>query len=783
MLVRKILISVAILLILVVVAVLGGFFYVKGRGLPRREGTARLPGLGGEVAVRWDRWAVPHVKAGSEEDLAAAVGYLHANDRMVQLELGRRSCTGRLAQLIGSAALPLDERSRHLRLRATAEKLEAAAGETTRRWLEAYARGVNAWLTERGGDMPPELVVLGVEPEPWTPTDSLCFVVLMARDLSIPGFHIEDGRYILLSRLGLDRARDLIGYEDLHVPPGLVEKATADGGEPADEVAEVNCCGAREAVGSNNWAVGVSRTTTGAPLVANDPHLRLGIPSTWYQVMLRAPGLEVAGMTIPGLPVVVVGQTPHLAWAVTNTQLDDTDLYIEELDEAGERVRRGEEWVPITVEEDTIPLRGGETEAIELRTTDRGPLLPAVERFGLPPRSIDWTAYEASDPLSAFLGLARAVRVEEVPEAVAGYVAPAQNLVVADREGGLLYTLLGRVPERRTGDGRLPAPGWSADYGWEGLRPAADNPRVLGPEDDLLVTANNDVVPADYPLPVYANYDRGAARARRIRQLLAPEAGWDAQGMAEVQQDTVSLYARELIPLLAGEYEGDARRAYEALTAWDGDMTLSGAPALFVLVERELALGLFADEARQVGLQPFGTPVRVQQLLAGEMDPIWFDDVKTSKVETREEQIAAALERAWGKGRGRWGPKVEAWNYGILHPLLLRHPLGVLPVVGSIFNRGPVPVPGSPNSVVAFTGLWQGENQQTVIFGPSMRWVADLADPDHSLAMLLPGQSGHLSDAHYDDQLQGFAAGEIRPVAWSEEAIAGVTVSTLTLEP
>lgn len=783
--------SLSLVLVCVACAALG-LFYLRTKGLAVRSGRSELPGVSAPITVRFDRWGLPHVLAETPVDLAASLGFLHANDRMTQLELGRRACSGRLSELVGKDALGVDRRSRTLRLRATAEHLASNAGSESTAWLEAYSRGVNAWIDQHRQDLPPELILLEDKLEAWSPVDSLCFVVLMGRDLSFPAGFVEENRLRLLSRFGVGEGKELLDLPDLHIPAGVLatpaedppgsrtgSKAWLEGSEPwvLDGLSETF------ALGSNNWAVGKSRTSTGAPLVANDPHLGLSLPSTWYQVHLRSAGFEVAGMTIPGIPGVVIGQTSQVAWAFTNVELDDHDLFLERLSSDGRKVARGERWLPVAESEDVIRIRGGATDRLSLRATDRGPLLPADPSRDLPARSLAWTGYEPGDPLAVFLALARAVTVEDVLAHLDGYVAPAQNLVVADREGGLAYTVLGRLPERKRGDGRLPSPGWDASYGWSGLRNRSENPLVLRPAEDLLVTANHDIRPPGYALPLVANFDR-PYRANRIRQRLTAEMGWQAAALARVQTDTTSLYARALVECLHDEYVGDAQRAYETLADWDGAMDVRGTAALFVLFRRELELGVFADEAARAGVPSIASGDRALRLLRGEMSPEWFDDVSTPAIETREEQVSAALARAWAKGRERFGKTpVERWDYGSLHRLRLRHPLGFVPVIGSWFERGPIPVAGSATSIAAFMGSYQVPDQETVGFGPSMRWISDLANPDRSLAMLPGGQSGHPADAHYADQVEGFLAGEARLLAWSEEAIARATVTTLTLAP
>jgi penicillin amidase len=801
----------AVLLVLLVLVAAGAWYWFTHSGEPRRRGEATLAGLDAPVTVRWDRWGMPHVTADSATDAVAALGYLHANDRMTQLELGRRAASGRISQILGESALDFDRRMRLLQLRSAAERLWENAGPESRALLEAYASGVNAWLEERGSDLPPTLRLLRVVPEPWQPVDSFCFALMMAEDLSFWNDRPEEERFIWLQRFGLDRTLDLVG-DDVQAPADSIvalaaseqpaeprssegapmgEEATgeeATGEEGAGEDAEEEIAALRRrqgpgamAPGSNNWAVGVSRTATGAPLVANDPHLGLNLPGTWYQVALHAPDYEVSGFSLPGLPVVVIGRTENLAWAVTNVMLDDHDIFIEELSEDGTQVRRGDGWQDIDLRTEQIPLPDGSSVDLEIRTTDLGPLLKALPQYGIPARSLAWTAHLPQEPLAALVALARARTVDEVPAAIASYVAPAQNLVVADRSGGLLYTVLGQVPQRRTGDGRMAAPAWDPAYGWDGLRPAEEDPQVLRPEDDLLVTANTDVRPEGYEGIFSADFDT-PHRRDRIRELLDDRRDWQPESFADLQEDVVSRYALEVIASLEGGYEGDAQRAYETLQAWDGAMELTGPSALFAHFEHELGQAVFFDEEQELQAPALYSRGRLRRLLKDQLDSAWFDNVTTDEVEDRRQIISSALASAWRFGQARWGETVADWNYGEMHQLYLSHPAGAAPVVGRLFNRGPFSLPGSATTVAAFGGAWQCD-VSPVTYGPSMRWVASLENPDDDLAVLPGGQSGHPWDDHYDDQLELYLAGERRTVPWSDEAVEAATVSRLELVP
>ena len=408
-------------------------------------------------------------------------------------------------------------------------------------------------------------------------------------------------------------------------------------------------------LGSNNWAVGPGRSAARSALVANDPHLGLGLPGVWFQAALRAPDSSVSGMTIPGVPGVVLGRSEHLAWAMTNLYVDDVDLFVERLDVTGTKVQRGEEWVPIHVEQATIRLDDGEEVRFEIRSTDRGPLLEPDPVHGLPARSVAWSGYEPADQLLALTNLARARTVAEVPAAVAPYSFPPQNLVVGDRAGHILWTPIGRAPNRFGWDGRFPAPGWKSEVGWAGLLPASENPVLIDPPAETIVTANS-FLPVPLPTWFQGEFDT-PFRADRIRERLAEKTDWTPAGLAALQGDATSLWAKWLVSRLGGDHAGDAAKAWVALSGWDGAMGERGAPALFALVERHLQRAVFQDEATAAKLARFGTRWRLIRLLEGEMSPAWFDDVATpARGESRGDDRPGA--------RGRLAGGVEALGVG-----------------------------------------------------------------------------------------------------------------------
>ncbi len=788
-------------------AALWGWSGFRTSGLPQRAGHARLAGLEAPVAVRFDRFGVPHVAAASALDAAAAIGWLHANDRMTQLELGRRAARGTLAELAGAVALGVDQMAWELGLADLAHAQWEASGDESRARLEAYARGVNAWLAQRGADLPPGLRLLRFRrgpPEPWTPIDSLCFGALMTRDLSLM-VKVEQDRLRTLAQLGPEALRTLFAEgRDWPIAPAAQALASEWREQHADWLEEIEAFLADEAGGerdgSNAWVVDGSRTRDGGALLANDPHLALQLPSPWYQVQVRAPGWQAAGVTLVGLPEVVIGQGPALAWGFTNAGLDQSDL-LHELVE-GDAVRRSGGLEALAIERRMAPVRSGAPAEQLRRRSEHGPLLGGA--------SLLWAAYEPFDATALFRELARARSLDDVRAAGAGFVAPAQNLLAATADGAILHTVVGAAPRRKQHSGWLPVPAAGGENGWRGFDVGVERWWRSAPDDGVLTSANDDWRAPEARDEHLGEFDV-PHRARHAHRTLVARADWTPEAFADLQRDTRSLFALEVVAQVASRWRADdpdadapaeadapepderALRALELLLAWDGTMESdSAAAALYVRLEKRLGNLIFGDTAfaRWLALG-FGyhRRARLAAALDGRLDPSWWRlDAALPRGSghplegTREASDAAvaravvelALAEAWSDAERAFGPDPSAWRYE--HRLHLHHPLSALPLVGHLWSRGPWDVPGSATTLNAFAG-------SPVRHGPSLRWIADPRTPDRSRIALLGGQSGHPFDPHYDDQLADYLAGRTRAIAWSATAIEAATVATLELRP
>lgn len=795
--------------VLVVLALAAAVFAVRSvrRPWPRVDGEVTVPGLDAPVEVVRDRWGVPHLWAETEHDLLFAQGYVHAQDRLWQMEFNRLVASGRLASLLGAPLVETDRYLRTLGLRRAAEADWDRAGAGTRRMLEAYAAGVNHFLETHADRLPLELTILSHRPDPWTPVDSLAWGKLMAFNLSLNHqYEILRGR--LAAAVGAE------GVEQLFPPypedgpvivttPDPVVAPAADGeaaaaGRLLERVLASVPGGAGVAWGSNSWVVHGSRTASGRPILANDTHLGLQMPSTWYENGLHGAGLDVVGFSFPGLPLVVIGQNRRIAWGITNMCSDVQDLYLERLDDPDvpRRYRHGEEWRELERIPETLEVKGGEPVTFEVLATHRGPLIHEVVDHLDEPTSLAWTALgSGSRLLDALDALDRAGDWASFRAALADWEAPSVNFTYAGADGDIGYQGTGRVPVRTPGDeGLAPKPGWTGELDWRGFIPFDELPRAHDPPAGYIVTANNRTAGDDYPHHI-ARDMADPYRAARIHQVLdrslADGERVDLADVRALQADVLSIPARALAERLAAvEPEGERQaRALELLRSWDGRATAdSPAAGLYqvwfyflwpALYEDELGEELAADY-RQLGISQ--VPVLLE--LMERPDSPWFDDRRTPETEDRDAILRRALDDALDWLAEHAGEEPAAWRWGALHTMTFAHaPFGSSGIgpVERLFNSDTVPVGGDVFTVNE--GMPDLARPFRMIFGPSQRFIADLSDPGRSLAVNSTGQSGHLFHRHREDQVPLWAEVDYRPVLPDRAAVDEHAEGTLRLVP
>lgn len=788
------------------------------RPLPRIAGNAHLPGLQAQVEVRRDRWGIPHIYAQHHTDLFAGLGYVHAQDRLWQMELNRRTGHGCLAEIFGPIALSSDTFIRTLGFSALAQREVQLLDADAHTLLTAYLSGINSFLDAHTSRLPLEFRLLGFTPRPWELADILVWPKVMALNLST-NWTSELLHARIVAAVGAERAAALYpGYPDqaaLTIPPGVVydpDIGAAALRMLADAAPFTGEMGGPQ--GSNAWAVNGSRSLNGHPLLANDPHLALALPGIWYLAHLEGGDFHVTGGTFPGSCGVVVGHNRHIAWGVTNGMTDNQDLYIERFDPTDPlRYQWRGTWEQAEVRRETIQVKGqAAPTTIEVRVTRHGPIIdPVAEPNPGPlarPRDVDeqfhealalrWTALDPSPGVvQAVFDLNRAHTWSEFRAALAKWDVPPQNFVYADRQGNVGYALAGRLPLRNQHDGTLPVPGWDGAHEWRDFIPAAAMPSAFNPPDGMVVTANHLVTGPDYPFHAQLKGEwLNPYRAERIGDLLRTEPRHDTRSFARIQHDVVSLPGLELARLVADLAVDDPReqQARDLLVAWDGTLNAaSGGGAIYVALRYHLlrlayaelgplllaptAPGVFTTVPANLYLER-ALPLLLERIatapLPGRPDP-WLGPGRTW-----DDLLRTALARAVAELR-HLHPDPARWRYGQIHRLTLRHPLGSVAALAPIFNRGPWPAGGDIDTVSQAYAPRHSPAGPSFV-APSYRHIIDLGNWDASRVVLPAGQSGHPASVHYNDMASAWRSGGYCPMLWSRKAVEAHTTAVLILE-
>jgi penicillin G amidase len=799
-----------------------------GRTVPSLAGKLAVQGLAAPVEIVFDQQAIPHVYARDAEDGWLAVGYLHARERLWQMELYRRATGGRLSEMFGPATLAADKRFLALGLRRAAAAEWQTATPRVRSALEHYAAGVNQAVAAMGRwRQPPEFLLLGLTPEPWTPVDSLAVGRLLSWRLA-ENRRGELVRGRLARALGAAEASLLMG----NLPPSaltILETGGLTGGARPSATAKKDSESPLEPMadagpplppglgwlgltarpgGSNSWVVAGSRTKSGRPLLANDPHLAVEMPGIWYEVHVVAAGLDVAGVTLPSAPFVIIGHNGRIAWGLTNTGADVVDYYTEEVDMTSRRYLYRGEWLPLGVTRVEIGVRGQSRPVpYEVFSTGHGPLVATETNWEDPPDlggrtgriaprplALHWPAVAEGETAGAFEAVDRAQAWAEFLAAVRRFGAPSQNFVYADVDGHIGYAMSGRLPIRPTGyDGGAPVPGWTGENEWQGTVPPDRMPAVLDPPSGEIVTANAEI---DRHWPGTMTRDWAAPfRTMRIAALLGARTGLDRQDMCDIQMDVRAQAAEQILAAVDAarhapgfeKAEAEAKLGVERLRLWDRKVDGRPVVALYEAFVRALWRRTFADEMRPDVFAQFfeyGLAERYVGLYAILDDPTshWWNDIATvDRRETRDDIVLLAAADAVIGLRGKFGDEAN-WSWDQLHALRFRHALGAGGrVLDWFFSRGPVPMVG--DSFTVRKASVDVRAPYGVVDIPSYRQVIDVGNWDRSLAVNTTGQSGNAMSPHYFDQNPLWRSGRYRSFSFSRAAVEKAGVSRLLLTP
>jgi penicillin G amidase len=750
-----------------------------------QDGELRVHGTEGPVQIHRDRWGVPSIEAGSLDDLWFAQGLVTAGERLFQLDMLLRTANGRLSEVFSERALAEDRFARTIGFHQAGARMALGWDEESHRMIERFRAGVFAWIDAMPA-APVEYGLLDFAPE--LPADYASWGAAfsyLAWSLS-GNWDRELLRRWVGERAGAEAVRALfppLARDDRGLPPGGLH------GKLSDAVADslLDSMPRERGMGSNAWAIAGSRSATGKPFLANDPHLLALQPGVWLECHLSAPGYRARGVALIFSPGVLLGTTAHHAWGATNVSGDVQDLYVERLNDEGTAAEYDGAWEPLAEREETILVRGSDPESLRVRSTRHGPLIGSFVSGHLGPEYVDlgedehyalaWTGHEHGVSPSVALHAAAAGDFEAFREAVGGLACPGQNLIYADVEGTIGYTCTGAFPMRRAGDGTAPVPGWTSQYGWEGTIPGDELPWSKDPERGFLASANNRMHSEDYPYLIGMDF-HASYRARRIADVLAAGTGLTLEDMTTLQNDALSLPALEVLPLLTRlEPETpDQAEALEQLRAWDARMDSgSRAAALYnawarAIAQRTLEPILGADLFRHYHAEP---EVFRCSVLASLLDPEQQSAWPPHRPD--DDLLRDALDDALAYLRTFEGSQAPTW--GEIHRLRLAHPLAAIPGLSSLFEAADIPFGGDEQTVMA--GGFDGRAGFDAAVIPAWRAVFDLDDLDRSVGVLPSGISGNPASPHWNDQTPLYAEGLYREMPFTERAVEATTVATL----
>lgn len=760
------------------------------------SGKRSIKGLGDGVVITFDESDIPHIKANSQSDALFALGYLHATERSWQLEMNRRIASGRLSEILGNETINIDRFIRTLGIKRAAEQQFDKYPVSAKRLLQAYADGVNAGNAQLGWALPVEYFLTGSKPGHWSPTDSVAWMLMMALDLG-GNWHKELQRLELSQYLTTKQIWEVLPpfevdepvtkmdfakiYRDLDVfnpKTGPAHKRSKK--LPATELSNIDLPGGKDGIGSNNWALSGKLTASGKPLLANDPHLGLSAPAIWYFAHLDAPGLNVLGSTLPGIPAVVLGRAEKFAWSFTNTNPDVQDLYIEQIDPNNPGMYRGPDGLlPFKVRQEIIDVKGAPSVNFIVKETRHGPVISDsyarakraidTDRFAL---ALRWTALDIENQsVAGLLDLNRAKDMDAFKQSLRKNYAPMQNVVMADIDGNIAYQAAGVAPKRLLHHGLYgvaPAPGWEKQYDWNGYVPFEQLPASNNPEQGWIATANQRIIASNDPNPLTSDWDL-SARYDRIVDLIKARNSYDLEYMKTMQADTLSLTSIPLLELFKSSVPSHplGAKALEISKDFNGDMRVDSAAALiFNAWADQLTRNLFS-RLSYIFSETYGDRNYRGALIAQMKNPNspWCDNPKTQAIETCAEASNDAFNKALEFLSKEYGNDPSKWAWGKAHIAISEHrPLSKIPVLGKLFNLE-TPFPGDSNTInVGRLELLRSEHPYETLQAPSLRAIYDLSDLEKSLFIFQSGQSGWVQSKLYRNMVPLWAKNEYLPL-------------------
>jgi len=810
-------VTIGIILSLIIIFIVGGYIFYNSllESLPVYEGELKASTLKSEVKIYFDSLAVPYIIADNDEDVSFALGYLHARERMFSMDMIRRAGEGRLSEIFGVETLPFDKMFRTVGLSKTVKIIKEKMNPEGLKLLEAYSRGVNFYLEEKKNEFPVEFDVLGYQPEEWKPEHSIIVIRMMAWELNL-GWWTDLAFTELVQKLGEERVKEIL--------PDYPENASTIIPSDIKKFAQINTnfietdkafrkfigmTGTH--LGSNNWVVNSQMSASGKPIIANDPHLAYRAPGIWYAAIIKSPQWNAAGVTLPGVPGIVIGKNENISWTLTSIMTDETDFYFETLDSSRTKYLLDGNWKALIIVEDTIETRDGIREPIEIKYTHRGPVISNIHPYNFvfnkdeltyPPISMRWLGNEFSDEMDAFLKINKAKNWNEFKSAVEKFNIPGQNFVYADKDGNIGYAFGGALPIRNDNTSTFVFDGSTSKSDWKGFVPRNELPYLFNPSQNFIATANNKVI-KDFKYHI-TNLWEPSSRIERITELLQAKSKHSVEDYMKYQEDIFSPYAKAVVPYILFAFQDaevkdeNLAQSLKLLREWNYEMDkYQQSPAVFLTFFDKLMKNIYMDEMGEDLFNQYvflaNVPYRnITELLQNPFSD-WYNNVKKNERKTRDDVIRESWNDALDELESKLGKDVKDWQWGKLHTVTFKHAFsGASGLLDGVINIGPYEISGDGTTIFNTEYSFSESIEKYPLFshepfdcelGPSMRFIYDFAKLDEFYLILTTGQSGNIFSDHYKDQTELFLSGKYMNISTDEESIEAPKNKLLRLLP
>ncbi len=763
--------------------------------LPQIDGEIKLEGLSAPVEIIRDHWGVPHIYADTIEDSLFGQGFVHAQDRLFQMELNRRTAQGRLSGLFGEIALDTDRIARTFGFnRLGMVDLENVSDELRARIL-AYTAGINAYLGQKRQKLPVEFSMLSAHPDPWQPEDTMAFTRVMMWQLS-HAWNSEIVRAAIAEKVGSENAAEL----EIHYPPEnpltLPNGIEFNAIDPEGVIRKIPGPFLTRGIGSNSWVISPKRSKTGNAVLSLDMHLPLSLPSLWYQVHLKVgEELHVTGASLPCVPFVMVGHNHKIAWGMTLAFTDAEDLFIEQVD-SQDRYLFQDEWYPAEIIDEIIEIKGRlEPHLEKVMITRHGPIISGVVGKLDQKLAVNSMALRPNQALEGWYRLNKAENWDDFVDAMSLIDAPPLNVTYADIDNNIGYWVTGKVPVRASGDGSVPVPGWSGEYEWIGEVPFEEMPHALNPDQGYLVSCNHKIVPDNTPY-FFGNMWMNGYRARRLVELIESCQEISFDDHKEFQMDVKCFPGLEFVDCLKNvtDPDLDVQLALRLLMGWDGYLTTNTIGGTVYEVSRytlirnlfESVLGSdLTNRFMGRGFHPllyhsnefYGHDTVVMLRLLNNPESWWINQAGGHDV-----VLSKSLKQAISWLRENLGNDESEWQWGKIHRISFQHTLSLQKPFDQVFDRGPFPIGGDTDTLLQ-TAMHADSPYDNKALSPSFRQIVDMGDLSQSLTIVPPGQSGHIASSHYDDLAQPWLEGRYQPMLWTREQVEEESEGILVLSP